>query len=124
MTREGDLEAFDLKGDMDLRINNPAYAKVSLLLGDLPPQYKAASSTLQFQQHPNINKFSASSDQKLIALKDSGKSFPVGQGLGVLRWKFTSKDDGVLPLTRKPSSTIICDAVLIARTYFSDLLAD
>lgn len=105
ITREGDLEAFDLKGVMDLRINNPAYAKVSLSLGELLPQYKAVGSTLQFQQHPNIKKFSASSDQKSIALKDAGKSFPIGQSLGVLRWKFTSKDDGNIPLTCALSRT-------------------
>ena len=99
INREGDLEAFDLKGDMDLRINNPVYAKVSVVLGDLLPQFKGASSMLQFQQHPNIKKFSASSDQKIIALKDSGKSFPIGQSLGVLRWKFMSKDDSNIPLT-------------------------
>lgn len=89
---------------MDLRINNPVYAKVSVVLGDLLPQFKGASSMLQFQQHPNIKKFSASSDQKIIALKDSGKSFPIGQSLGVLRWKFTSKDDSNIPLTRTSRS--------------------
>jgi hypothetical protein len=112
INREGDLEAFDLKGDMDLRINNPVYAKVSVVLGDLLPQFKGASSMLQFQQHPNIKKFSASSDQKIIALKDSGKSFPIGQSLGVLRWKFMSKDDTNIPLTRTSRPPCYLDILL------------
>ncbi|WVQ83801.1 hypothetical protein IAT38_005945 [Cryptococcus sp. DSM 104549] len=91
LLRDGGIESFELKGDLDLRITDPALAKVRLTLA--PKNY----SELQFKQHPNVAKFSPSGD-KVIALKDPSRSFPVGQGLGVLRWRMTTEDESHVPL--------------------------
>lgn len=89
--RDGGLQAFELKGDLYLTISDEAYAKTSLKLA--PNDY----SDLQFKQHPNVAKFGAG--DKVIALKDQSRSFPVGQGLGVLRWRLSTKDESRVPLT-------------------------
>jgi hypothetical protein len=62
INREGDLEAFDLKGDMDLRINNPVYAKVSVVLGDLLPQFNVAIPAAS--QHQEVLSFERSKDHR------------------------------------------------------------
>ncbi|BEI88436.1 uncharacterized protein CcaverHIS019_0111540 [Cutaneotrichosporon cavernicola] len=92
MHRDGGLENFELKGDLDLRISEADYAKLKLTL--TPNDY----SDLQFRQHPNVAKFAPKGD-KVIALKDASRSFPVGQGLKVLRWRLASKDESNVPIT-------------------------
>ncbi|WWC59088.1 uncharacterized protein I303_101636 [Kwoniella dejecticola CBS 10117] len=91
LLRDGGLESFELKGDLDLRITDAAQSKIRLTLAP-----KDAYSELQFKQHPNVAKFSGS--EKVIGLKDPSRSFPVGQGLGVLRWRMTGKDESHVPL--------------------------
>lgn len=92
MHRDGGLQNFELKGDLDLRISDPDSAKLKLTLA--PNDY----SELQFRQHPNVAKFAPKGD-KVIALKDASRSFPVGQGLGVLRWRLATKDESNVPIT-------------------------
>jgi hypothetical protein len=92
MHRDGGLEAYELKGVLDLVVNDASVSKVKLAL--TPNDY----SDLQFRQHPNVAKFTNSGD-KIIALKDQSRAFPVGQGLGVLRWRMSSKDESNVPLT-------------------------
>ncbi|ORX33279.1 hypothetical protein BD324DRAFT_640344 [Kockovaella imperatae] len=91
LLRDGGVKSFELKGDLDLRIAEPSLAKLRLTLA--PNDY----SELQFKQHPNVAKFSGS--EKIIALKDANRSFPVGQGLGVLRWRMSAKDESNVPLS-------------------------
>jgi hypothetical protein len=76
---------------LDLRITEAPLAKLRLTL--TPNDY----SELQFKQHPNVAKFTGS--EKIIALKDPLRNFPVGQGLGVLRWRMTAKDESNVPLS-------------------------
>lgn len=98
--RDGGLQSLELKGDLDLKISDPAYTKLKLALS--PPSGPAADlgRDLQFQQHPNVAKFTSSNvDDRIIALKDPKRSFPVKQGLGVLRWRLSTKDEGMLPLS-------------------------
>lgn len=92
LQRDGGLDAFELKGDLDLRVSDADKAKLRVTLAS--EDY----SNLQFKQHPNVAKFAASGD-KVIQLKDASRSFPVGQGLGVLRWRMTGKDESWVPLT-------------------------
>jgi hypothetical protein len=83
---------------MDLRITDPAFSKIKLVLA--PPSSRAADvgRDLQFQQHPNVAKFNATAADRVVALKDPNRSFPVGQGLGVLRWRLSTKDESLVPL--------------------------
>jgi hypothetical protein len=78
---------------LNLLVSDASLSKLRLTLADKP------YSDLQFKQHPNVAKFGAG--EKVIALKDPSRSFPVGQGLGVLRWRMTAKDESNVPLSSK-----------------------
>lgn len=94
LTREGALKSFEVKGDLQLRITDPAFTKLRLQL-DATPTHGA-----QFRTHPNVDKalFTSSS---AIQLKDTSKRFPANNSIGVLRWRVASSNDdaGVLPIT-------------------------
>ncbi|KAH3679418.1 hypothetical protein WICPIJ_008621 [Wickerhamomyces pijperi] len=89
ITREGSVNASELKGVLQLRIADPELAHCKLLL----QVGNANSKDLQFKTHPNVDRglFTASS---VIALKNSDKPFPSNdQNLGVLRWRGVGKQD-------------------------------
>lgn len=93
LLRDGGVQDFELKGDLNLLVSDASLSKLRLSLAD------KSYSDLQFKQHPNVAKFG--SGEKIIALKDPSRSFPVGQGLGVLRWRMTAKDESNVPLSSK-----------------------
>ncbi|KAG0248093.1 Coatomer subunit delta [Mortierella polycephala] len=90
--RDGGLESMEVKGDLTLRVSDPAYAKISLALRHLE------DSSIQFKTHPNVNKALFNSE-KVIAFRDSSKEFPLNTATGVLRWRFISKDESSIPLS-------------------------
>lgn len=102
MARDGGLQQLEVKGDLDLRISDATRTKIRLALSPLSERAADFGRDLQFQQHPNVAKFSGgASSERVIALKDPKRSFPVNQGLGVLRWRLSTKDESVLPLSSK-----------------------
>lgn len=98
LLRDGGLKSFELKGDLDLRITDPAVSKIRLALAPSTSRATDLGRDLQFQQHPQVAKFTAGASDRIIALKDPKRSFPVGQGLGVLRWRLSTKDESLVPL--------------------------
>ncbi|WAR05409.1 COPD-like protein [Mya arenaria] len=48
--------------------------------------------------HPNIDKKMFAS-QSVIGLKNPEKPFPIGQDIGVLKWRFTTQDESFMPLS-------------------------
>ncbi|KZV96119.1 hypothetical protein EXIGLDRAFT_733942 [Exidia glandulosa HHB12029] len=93
LTREGAPRALELRGDMNLLIAAADVAKIKLSL-----KPSASATRLQFKQHPNVAKFAPGGD-RVLALKDKSRAFPVGQPLGVLKWRWAEKDEGVVPLS-------------------------
>ena len=93
LSRDGILKSFSVKGDLQLRISDPALTKVKL---DLVAN---AVHGAQFKTHPNVDRgqFNAS---KVIQLKDTSKGFPANNSVGVLRWSATAaaETSGVLPI--------------------------
>ncbi len=87
----------DLKGDMNLQISDQTNSKISLTLAAFDDDHV---SELQFKQHPNVAKWSAEGE-KIIAMKDSNRGFPMGQPLAVLKWRYTGKDERWVPLSSK-----------------------
>lgn len=125
--RDGGLENMEVKGDLMLRVSDPARTKISLALRHLDDssiQFKVGCSSasgihrsnplagairltfcfLLGKTHPNVNKALFGSD-KIIAFRDSSKEFPLNTPTGVLRWRFISKDEGSIPLSSKFPST-------------------
>lgn len=93
----------ELKGDMNLLITEPELTQLRLTLA--PPTDFGGANGLQFKQHPNVAKF-APGQQRVIALKDASRSFPVGQSLAVLKWRYAGTDESNVPL----SSTFLFSA--------------
>ncbi|PYH45729.1 coatomer subunit delta [Aspergillus saccharolyticus JOP 1030-1] len=95
LTREGALRSFEVKGDLQLRITDPAFTKVRLdLLAN--PTHGA-----QFRTHPNVDKAVFTNDSA-IQLKDITKRFPANNSIGVLRWRVASSGSDspdILPIT-------------------------
>ncbi|KAM0755072.1 hypothetical protein T439DRAFT_309935 [Meredithblackwellia eburnea MCA 4105] len=99
LNRDGGVNSLSLKGDLDLRILNPDNAVVVVTLPP-PSTYSAAAggNDLQFKTHPNVDK-KAWADRGEIKLKEGKKGFPVGQSLGVLKWRMTGKDESSIPIS-------------------------
>ncbi|KAI0307645.1 hypothetical protein B0F90DRAFT_1807088 [Multifurca ochricompacta] len=95
LSREGGLESLELKGDMNLHVSDLSLAKIAITLLSAP---SAFGQELQFKQHPNVGKFSTSGE-RIIALKDASRAFPVNQSLTVLKWRYTGKDESYIPLS-------------------------
>ncbi|KAL8759269.1 MAG: hypothetical protein Q9199_000882 [Rusavskia elegans] len=94
MSREGSLNSFSVKGDLQLRIADPSLTKVKL---DLTAN---ATHNAQFKTHPNVDKALFNS-AKAVQLKDPSKGFPANQSVGVLRWSASAAAEAanVLPIT-------------------------
>ncbi len=95
ISRDGILKSFNVKGDLQLRISDPAMTKVKL---DLVAN---ASHNAQFKTHPNVDK-GQFTNSKVIQLKALSKGFPANNvSVGVLRWSASAPADstGVLPIT-------------------------
>jgi len=109
LSREGGLESIELKGDMNLQVSDPSLCRIKLALLPAPSDF---GSELQFKQHPNVGKFVANKD-RVIALKDPARSFPVNQSLAVLKWRYAGKDESYVPLSINcwptPSNDGTCD---------------
>lgn len=86
INHENGIIASEVKGDLNLRINNSELARSKILL-------KVGNSTnTQYKTHPNVDR-NLFSSEGVIALKDKSKPFPSNdQSLGVLRWRATAKD--------------------------------
>lgn len=94
ITRDGVVSSSELKGVMELRINNPELAQAKIKMAD---SVDVKDHSFQFKTHPNIDK-AAFTGAKTIGLRDSKKSFPSNDNsIGVLRWrKVGAPDDKAL----------------------------
>ena len=81
---------------MNLQVSDPQFAHLRLALSPFAPGF---GTDLQFKQHPNVAKFAPGASEKVIALKDPSRAFPVGQALGVLKWRFDGNDESYVPLS-------------------------
>lgn len=86
VSREGSLEAFEVKGDLQLRITDPSLTQIKLTLavGD--------SRGAQLSSHPKVDK-TLFKNQKVIQIAKAGEGFPSNQSIGVMRWKLAPKGD-------------------------------
>jgi coatomer subunit delta len=103
LMREGGLNSLELKGDMNLTITDASRAKLKL---SLAPSTTDFGAELQFKQHPNVAKFGEPGTDRAIVLKDATKSFPVNRPLEVLRWRYTGRDESLVPLSSEQSVLI------------------
>jgi hypothetical protein len=92
LNKDGGLEGMEVSGTCSLTVGNEADACVKVILAGNPnPGY-------QFKTHPNIDK-AAYSGENTLGLKDPSRPFPCGAPLGVLKWRFQTADESLVPLT-------------------------
>lgn len=121
LNRDGGVDSLSLKGDLDLRISDPAYA--TLMINLPPPASYAKGNDLQFKTHPNVDK-NAWASKGEIRLKEGKKGFPVGQGLGVLKWRLTGTDESVVPISSELSPSFFASLLSLTPPLdYSQLLA-
>lgn len=84
LSREGSLESFEVKGDLQLRITDPSLTqvKLNLALGDI--------RGAQLNSHPKVDKAVFKND-RIIQLTDTSKGFPSNNAIGVMRWRLAAK---------------------------------
>jgi len=92
LNRNGGLEQMELQGNMLLEVRNEddALIRVITKAGD--------NQGFQFKTHPNIDK-ALHTNEKILGLKDPNRPFPCGSALGVLKWRYSTKDESALPLS-------------------------
>lgn len=85
MNREGAVESCEVKGILNLTANTDAGAAAVIAVNkaQLPP-------TFNFATHPKVDK-KTYERQGVLSLK-GGKGFPVGRGVGILRWSYGNED--------------------------------
>ncbi len=88
LSREGAVEFFEVKGDLQLRISDASLTQIRLQLttGDI--------RNAQLNAHPKVDKaqFKASN---IIQLTDSSKGFPANNSIQVMRWRLTAKPEDI-----------------------------
>ncbi|KAJ3022201.1 UNVERIFIED_CONTAM: Coatomer subunit delta [Siphonaria sp. JEL0065] len=105
VSRDGGLESMEVKGKMELKVTDPSKAHFRVALQN------AYNDTIQFTTHPNVDKTLFATG--VIGLRDATRPFPVNQVLPLVKWRFLTKDDSLLPLSincwPSPSGNGTCD---------------
>ena len=85
MTREGAVEACEVKGILNLTANTDvgAAAIIAINKAQLPAMFNYAT-------HPKVDK--KDYEQKGVLSLKGGKGFPVGRAVGILRWSYSGED--------------------------------
>ncbi|KAH9514885.1 Coatomer subunit delta [Bulinus truncatus] len=90
--RDGGLQNMEVHGMLKLRVNDEKTSKIKVMITNND------TKGIQLQTHPNVDKklFTQSS---IISLKNPEKPFPVGQDIGVLKWRIQTQDEACMPLS-------------------------
>jgi len=92
VNRDGGLKSMELTGMLTLKIGSEDASKVRLTLGK-----GGIREGTQPQTHPNIDKGLFGS-QRVIGMKQAERPFPVNTDVGVLKWRFVTEDESMVPL--------------------------
>eukprot|EP01010_Urceolus_cornutus_P002412 NODE_308_length_1816_cov_290.985286_g249_i0.p1 GENE.NODE_308_length_1816_cov_290.985286_g249_i0~~NODE_308_length_1816_cov_290.985286_g249_i0.p1 ORF type:complete len:501 (+),score=135.15 NODE_308_length_1816_cov_290.985286_g249_i0:79-1581(+) len=91
LNRDGGFQSVEVKGDMFLTVSNSSASAIRVCLN------KGNNPDYAWKTHPNINKQTFTTD-RVLALKDPSKPFPVGSTLGILRWRLQNTNNFVAPI--------------------------
>ena len=91
VSKDGDVEKFNTQGFVHLHVNEEHSSRVKIKIQN-NDSYGA-----NLQTHPNIDKkvFQSSG---VIGLKNKEKPFPIGQDVGVLKWRYQKNEEDALPI--------------------------
>ncbi|KAF2737219.1 hypothetical protein EJ04DRAFT_574846 [Polyplosphaeria fusca] len=89
LDREGLLKAFEIKGELQLKISDSSLTQVKLDINS------GDTRGAQLMTHPKVDK-AAFKNSKTIQLADTSKGFPTNAaGVGVMKWKYAPKPEDV-----------------------------
>lgn len=91
LKKDGGLENFELQGAMTLIVQDNEHAQICLQVET------GSNEKVQLKTHPRVDK-DRFLKEKVIGLKNSSASFPVGTPLEVLKWRLQSRDESLVPL--------------------------
>lgn len=88
LSREGAIESFEVKGDLQLRITDSSLTqiKLDLAVGD--------TKGAQLNAHPKVDK-AQFKNNNTIQLSDTSKGFPSNNSIQVMRWRLAAKPDDI-----------------------------
>ncbi|XP_046447196.1 coatomer subunit delta-like [Daphnia pulex] len=89
--RDGGLHNMEIHGLLTLFITDETYGRVRVQVENRD------SRGIQIQTHPNVDKELFRTKQH-IALKNATKPFPLNTDVGVLKWRFQTQDENMIPL--------------------------
>jgi hypothetical protein len=92
LNRDGGFQSVEVKGDMFLTVSDSSCASIRVCLN------REQNNAYAWKTHPNINKASWTKD-RVLALKDPSKPFPIGTALGIVRWRLQNTSDFVPPIS-------------------------
>ncbi|KIY98750.1 Coatomer subunit delta-1 [Monoraphidium neglectum] len=92
LSRQGGVESLEVQGTLSLIVASEADAYIRAKVR------QGANQGYQFKTHPNIDK-AAYNSEGVLGLKDPSRPFPTGTELGVLKWRYQSRDESLVPLT-------------------------
>jgi len=95
--RDGALKNMEVKGDLTILISDPNYTRLKIKLKNEQQKSSHFKKKL-YQTHPNIDK-NIFNNNSVLCLREGVRSFPAGSPLGVLRWRFQTKEDSAIPLS-------------------------
>ncbi|KAH6930872.1 hypothetical protein HPB50_020076 [Hyalomma asiaticum] len=90
--RDGGLQNLEVHGLVTLRITDEQFGRIKLIFENHDDK------GVQIQTHPNIDKELFKSSQQ-VGLKNPAKPFPVNSDVGVLKWRFQTQDEKMVPLS-------------------------
>jgi len=95
--RDGALKNMEVKGDLIILISDANFGRLKVKLKNEQNKSSHFKKKL-YQTHPNIDK-NIFNNNNVLCLRDGVRSFPTGSPLGVLRWRFQTKEDSAIPLS-------------------------
>ncbi|UYV62941.1 ARCN1 [Cordylochernes scorpioides] len=99
--KDGGLQNLETIGLVTLQISEEKYGRIKIQMennDEKGVQLQHTHRHVDLQTHPNIDKELFKTQQQ-IALKNPTKPFPMNADIGVLKWRFQTQDEGLIPLS-------------------------
>jgi hypothetical protein len=90
--KDGGVQNLEVLGVLSVRVADEDDGKIKIALANNDTR------NLMLQTNPNVDK-NLFKNNSVIGLRDPSKSFPVGQDVGVLKWRFQTQEESEIPLT-------------------------
>eukprot|EP00744_Colponema_vietnamica_P003823 GILI01005802.1.p1 GENE.GILI01005802.1~~GILI01005802.1.p1 ORF type:complete len:536 (-),score=184.62 GILI01005802.1:109-1716(-) len=100
LSKDGGLENMEVKGDLFVTCRDESKSRIAIRVVQGP------NKGYQYKLHPLMNK-QAWTDNFVLSLKEAQRPYPLNTPTPVLKWRFPTKDESLVPLSVNcwPSAT-------------------